>query len=142
MAGTRALFRNYAGEFVMGNLPKDPMFLYQDSIFKITTHIGYFITPHFNYYGIVNAGERKVVVEPTRQLIHNLQDLRTLAFRMDIPQNEVDAFITGMQSIVRMPLESVMQMLCVVNYILNGEKLELKDIAIYKTLFAREIPTS
>lgn len=35
-----------------------------------------------------------------------------------------------MQSIVRMPLESVMQMLCVVNYILNNEKMELKDIAI------------
>lgn len=113
------------------NLPKDPMFLYQDSIFKITTHIGYFITPHFNYYGIINAGKYKIVVGPTRQLVHNLQDLRTLAFRMDIPQEELDAFITGMQSIVRMPLESVMQMLCVVNYILNDEKQELKDIAIY-----------
>lgn len=113
------------------NLPKDPMFLYQKPIFEITTHIGYFITPHFNYYGIINAGKYKIVVGPTRQLVHNLQDLRALAFRMDIPQNEVDAFITGMQSIIRMPLESVMQMLCVVNYILNGEKLELKDISIY-----------
>lgn len=113
------------------NLPKDPMLLYQKHIFEITTHIGYFITPHFNYYGVINAGKYKIVVGPTRQLVHNLQDLKTLAFRMDIPQNELDAFITGMQSIVRMPLESVMQMLCVVNYILNDEKLELKDIAIY-----------
>lgn len=64
------------------NLPKDPMFLYQDSIFKITTHIGYFITPHFNYYGIINAGKHKIVVGPTRQLVHKLQDLRTLVFRM------------------------------------------------------------
>ena len=115
------------------HLPKDPMFLYQDSIFEITTHIGYFITPHFNYYGIINAKQYKIVVGPTRQLVHNLQNLRTLAFRMDIPQNELDDFIAGMQSIVRMPLESVMQMLCVVNYILNDEKLELKDIAIYDT---------
>ena len=113
------------------NLPKDPMFLYREPIFEITTHIGYFITPHFNYYGIVNAEKYKIVVGPTRQLVHNLQDLKTLAFRMDIPQNELDAFLTGMQSIVRMPLESVMQMLCVVNYILNDEKLELTDIAIY-----------
>lgn len=113
------------------NLPKDPMLLYQDPIFEITTHIGYFITPHFNYYGIINAGKHKIVVGPTRQIVHNLQDLMALAFRMDIAPDELDDFIAGMQSIVRMPLESVMQMLCVVNYILNGEKLELKDITIY-----------
>lgn len=113
------------------NLPKDPMLLYQESVFDIKTHIGYFITPHFNYYGIINAENYKIVVGPTRQLVHNPQDLRALAFRMDIPQDELDDFITGMQSIARMPLESVMQMLCVVNYILNNEKLELKDIAIY-----------
>ena len=113
------------------NLPKDPMFLYQKPIFEIKTHVGYFITPHFNYYGIINAEKYKIVVGPTRQLVHNLQDLRSLAFRMDIPLSDLDTFIAGMQSIVRMPLESVMQMLCVVNYILNDEKLELKEIAIY-----------
>lgn len=122
---------NLVMNYSVVNLPKDPMFLYQESIFAITTHIGYFITPHFNYYGIINAGKHKIVVGPTRQLVHNLQDLKALAFRMDIAQDELNDFITGMQSIVRMPLESVMQMLCVVNYILNNEKLELKDIAIY-----------
>lgn len=127
----------YDGELIMNysivNLPKDPLHLYRKSVFEITTHIGYFITPHFNYYGIINAGKHKIVVGPTRQLVHNIQDLRALAFRMDIAQDELDDFINGMQSIVRMPLESVMQMLCVVNYILNDEKLELKDIAIYDT---------
>ena len=125
----------YDGNLIMNysvvNLPKDPMSLYQKPIFEIATHIGYFITPHFNYYGIINAEKHKIVIGPTRQLVHNPQDLRALAFRMDIPQDELDDFITGMQSIVRMPLESVMQMLCVVNYILNDEKLELKDISIY-----------
>lgn len=114
-------------------LPKDPMILYQEAIFGVKTHIGYFITPHFNYYGIINAEDYQLVVGPTRQLVHNLQDLRTLAFRMDISHDDLDDFISGMQNIVRMPLESVMQMLCVVNYILNDEKLELKDIAIYDT---------
>lgn len=125
----------YDGKPIMNysvvKLPKDPLLLYQDPVFDITTHIGYFITPHFDYYGIINAEKHKIIVGPTRQLVHNQQDLRTLAFRMDIPRDELDDFITGMQNIVRMPLESVMQMLCVVNYILNDEKLELKDIAIY-----------
>lgn len=32
---------------------------------------------------------------------------------------------------MRMPLGSVLQMLCSINYILNDEKLELKDITIF-----------
>ena len=63
--------------------------------------------------------------------MHNPQELRALAFRMDVAPDELPSFMAGMQNIVRMPLDSVMQMLCVVNYILNGEKLELKDITIY-----------
>ena len=114
-------------------LPKDPMELYREEIFKVTATIGYFVTPHFNYYGIINAGAEKLVMGPTRQLVHNPQELRALAFRMDIPGEQIPAFLEGMQNIVRMPLESVMQMLCVVNYILNGEKLTLSDIAIFDT---------
>ncbi len=36
-----------------------------------------------------------------------------------------------MKGIMRMPLGSVLQMLCSINYILNDEKLELKDITIF-----------
>lgn len=115
------------------NLPQDPMELYREEIFKVTATVGYFVTPHFNYYGIVNTGADKLVMGPTRQLIHNPQDLRALAFRMDIPGEQIPAFLEGMQNIVRMPLESVMQMLCVVNYILNGEKRSLEDISICDT---------
>lgn len=35
-----------------------------------------------------------------------------------------------MKAIVRMPLESILVMLCNVNYVLSGEKLELRDLTI------------
>lgn len=129
------LFRNGVLEryYSVVQLPKDPMELYRESIFAITAHVGYFITPHFHYYGVVNSGDKKIVIGPTRQIIHNPQELRALAFSMDIPRDRIPEFMAGMQNIVRMPLDSVMQMLCVVNYILNGEKLGLEDIAIYDT---------
>lgn len=114
-------------------LPQDPMELYREPIFAITAHVGYFITPHFHYYGVVNSGDKKFVIGPTRQILHNPQELRALAFSMDIPRDRIPEFMAGMQNIVRMPLDSVMQMLCVVNYILNGEKLGLGDISIYDT---------
>lgn len=114
-------------------LPKDPMLLYQDEIWKIKDHIGYFSTEHFHYYGIVNSGDAKIIIGPTRQIPSTEQELRELAFRADIATEHIDDFITGMKSIVPMPLESIMQMLCTINYILNDEKKSLEDISIYDT---------
>lgn len=112
-------------------LPKDPMTLWQREIFSITDHVGYYVTPEFHYYGIVNAGRRRIVVGPTRQIGEQEQELRDLAFRLDLTGEEAEAFLAGMGSIVRMPVESVLQMLFTVNHVLTGEKLELRDISIY-----------
>ena len=113
------------------NLPKDPVELYREDIWNITEHVGYYVTQLFNYYGIVNFGTRKIIIGPTRQLGNTDQELRELAFQLDVPPEDTDEFLAGMKSIIRMPLESIMQILCTLNYILNGEKLTLQDIAIY-----------
>lgn len=113
-------------------LPKDPMEVYREDIWRVTTNVGYFVTNHFHYYGIINSGETKIVIGPTSQTPDNDQELRELAFRADVPAEDTEEFVEGMKSIVRMPLESIMQTLCTINYILNGEKLELEDITIYE----------
>ena len=113
------------------SLPRDPVELYRDDIWHITEHIGYYVTRLFNYYGIVNFGTKKIIIGPTRQLGNTDQELRELAFQLDVPSEDTDEFLTGMKGIIRMPLESIMQILCTLNYILNREKLTLQDIAIY-----------
>ena len=113
------------------NLPKDPVELYWEDIRRITEHVGYYVTQLFNYYGIVNFGTKKIIIGPTRQLGNTDQELRELAFRLDVAPEDTEEFLRGMKSIIRMPLESIMQILCTLNYILNGEKLTLQDIAIY-----------
>lgn len=113
-------------------LPKDPMEIYFDEIRRVTTNVGYFVTKHFHYYGIVNSGETKIVIGPSKQVSGNDQELRELGFLADVPAEDMDEFVEGMKSIVCMPLESIMQMLCTINYILNDEKLELEDITIYE----------
>ena len=114
-------------------LPRDPMRVYQEQIFAVTAHVGYITTPHFHCYGIVNSGAVKIVIGPTRQVEERDQELRELAFRADVPADEMEDFIAGMKSIVRMPVESILQMLCTMNHVLNGETLSLKDITIYDT---------
>lgn len=116
----------------MVNLPKDPMELYRQEILAIPDHVGYYVTPQFHYYGVLNSGSAQMVIGPTRQTVESEQELREFAFRLNLRGSEAHAFAEGMRAIVRMPVESVLQMLCTVNYVLNGEKLELKDLCIYE----------
>ena len=112
-------------------LPKDPICINLDSILAIKEHVGYFVDPYFAYYGIVNSGNQKVVIGPTRQIPLAEQELKELAFKADVPSSQIDDFVTAMKSIIPMPLESIMQILCVLNHVLNGEKTELKEISIF-----------
>ena len=112
-------------------LPRDPMTLYEGEIRAVRAHVGYFATPLFHYYGVLNAPAGILVVGPTSQIMAGEQDLRELAFRLDVPPGEVNAFVAAMQGIQRLPVETLLQMLCTVNHFLNGgEKLTLSDVAI------------
>ena len=112
-------------------IPKDPVELFWDEIQAVTDHVGYFITPRFYLYGIINSGNIKIVVGPTAQIAAGDQSLRELAFQAGVPKDETQAFVEGMKSIMPIPLESLLMMLCPINYILNDEALELKDITIH-----------
>lgn len=115
----------------VGRLPRDPMDIYRKEIFAIKKHIGYYMTSQFQYYGVVKRGKTRVVMGPTRQVNVSDAELRSLAFLADVPPDDTDDFVAGMKSIVPMPLESVMQTLCAVNYILNDEKVTLADLTVY-----------
>lgn len=114
------------------NLPIDPICINQDAILAIDNHIGYFVNSYFSYYGIVNSGNQKVVIGPTRQIPLSEQELKEIAFKADVPSSQIDDFVVAMRSIIPMPLESIMQILCVLNHVLNGEKTELKDVSIFE----------
>lgn len=113
------------------NLPKDPIALSLPEILKIDTHIGYYATDYFAYYGIINAYGKKIVIGEVRDTAQSERELRELAFRLDVSADDTEDFIAGMKNVVRMPLESILQVLCAVNYVLNDEKTELRDIVIY-----------
>ena len=112
-------------------LPVDPIVVCWDSIKQITSNVGYYVTEQFHYYGIINSGDIKIVIGPSKQISEADQELRKLGFQADVPPEDMEDFVQGMKSIICMPLESILQILCTINYILNDEKLEIKDIAIY-----------
>ena len=112
-------------------LPKDPICVSENDILAVADNVGYFVDENFSYYGIVNSKNQKIVIGPTRQIPLAEQELKELAFKADVPSSQIDDFVAAMKSIIPMPLESIMQILCVLNHVLNGEKTELKDISIF-----------
>jgi YSIRK-targeted surface antigen transcriptional regulator len=117
--------------FSVVELPADPIKPYLDKVFEITEKVGYFTTPYFNYYGVVSSGPYTVVLGPSRQTPMNERDMRFLAFECDISADKTEEFISGMKSLVEMPLGSILQILCTMNYVMNGEKLSLEDVSIF-----------
>jgi len=126
------------------SLPKDPVLLYWEEIQKLRAPVGYYVTDGFRYYGVISYENQKIVLGPTSQTGSSDQELRELAFRLDVSPEETEDFIMGMKSIIRMPLESIMQTLCAMNYVLTGQKLSLQDIVVLDSqqeLLSRESVT-
>ena len=113
------------------SLPKDPMTPYKEEILAITSHIGYYVTPDFFYYGIVKSEELTIVIGPSMQIKCDERTLRELAFRCDVEKEDMNDFLAGMKVLLPLPLDSILQMLCAMNYVMNGEKLGLEDLRIY-----------
>ena len=127
--------RVYKGEELLSfhspvTLARDPMLLYKEQLWRVQDHVGYFLTEQFYYYGILTSGELRFIVGPTRQLPASEQELRELAFQMELAREEAEEFGRSIKAIVNMPVESLLLMLCSINYMVNGEKLELKDLTI------------
>lgn len=114
------------------NLPIDPISLHEEELFKTKGHVSYFLDSFFFYYGIISFDNYLLVVGPSRQIKISEQDVRDYAFMNNVSENDINDFVSGIKAIVNIPLSSLLQMLCMTNYVFNnGEKISLKDIQIY-----------
>ena len=108
----------------------DPIVPYLKEILGVKSHIGYFSTPLFHYYGIVNSGRFKIVLGPSRQSKENKEALGELAFECGVSKEDTPGFVSALLSLLPLPLPSILQMLCSLNFILNKEKLSLADLTL------------
>lgn len=110
------------------NLPRDPILLAQKDIPFPNDHILFRSTSGFFYFGIVISGSYQIVTGPSRQTDAQDQELKDMAFELNLPSDDIPDFLTGMKQIVRLPLESMMQMMCAINFMVNHEKVTLNDL--------------
>lgn len=112
------------------HLPKDPIALCVDKLLEITEPVGYYITSDFDYYGVSNHKNQSIIIGPARQSTPNEQYLRKLAFDLSVDPDDMQAFLSSMKVIIHMPLESILQILCTIHYVITGEKIGLNDLSI------------
>ena len=119
------------GCYSISELPVDPFALCREEVFKIDKHIGYYVTARDTYYGVVRAGETRIVMGPTSQIPFAEQRLHDMAFLLGVKKEGLKDFIGSMKRIVSLPLVSVVQYLCLINYVVNeDEKLSVLDVTI------------
>ena len=109
-------------------LPDDPVRLPQKEISFPNEHIVFHVTDNFFYFGTVRSDRYRIVIGPSRHTAASEQELTGMAFDLGLSSDDVTDFVTGMKQIIRFPLESMMQMMCAVNFMLNHEKVTLNDL--------------
>ena len=108
----------------------DPVLLYRKKLWDIQETVGYYLTEGFSYYGVIRSDKIRMIIGPTWQLPVSDQELKELAFRIGLNKDDTEEFCQSIKAIVNMPVESLLLMLCSINYMINGEKLELRDLMI------------
>jgi len=115
-------------------LKYDPFILCKNEVFDSGLPIGYFLTKEFDYYCFLRFETDKVlVIGPSRLSDLTEQEIRLFAFSLNVPNEEYEEFRLGIRSIIHMPLDSLLQILSTLNYVLNNEKIELEDIKIIES---------
>ena len=113
-------------------LLKDPFELSKEAAFKLKDEVAYYQSPYYYYYAIANIDDIKLVVGPTRQLPISKQELKSIAFSLGIPISANDEFISEMESLVSLPLMSLLQIMCMVFFAFTGKKKSLESIVIHE----------
>ena len=119
-------------DYSLIKLLKDPFVIDQTNAFKLNDEICYFQNSYYYYYGIINFEHYKVVVGPTRQLAISKQELKSFAFSLEIPSSSIDEFISQMETLVSLPLMTLLQILCMVYFAFTGKKKSLENIVVHE----------
>lgn len=123
------LYRNgkFAGLYHHTKFKPDLAILEEEHIFQSSGSVSYYMDENFLYYGLFRAdhGAVALIIGP---VTHNPVD-RTLAVRilrsMGENTNRAGELVSYFSTIPCYPLQNFLQILCTVNYFLNGEKLDV-----------------
>ncbi len=112
--------------------PADPASRYETQFFGMSDHISYYNAPDSSYYGVMTLDKIRIVIGPSFTHTPTNQELHDMAYAMNISGRDFEAFRASMRTLVPMPLDSIIQMMCTLNHVFTGEKLNVSDLQIHE----------
>lgn len=109
----------------------DPATLYIDKLLSIEKKISYYITPYYEYYGIVHHMEYTLILGPTFQIPITKQNAREMMFLLGVEKSKRENYQSMLQRITPMPLQLFLHFLCLLNFYLSDEKHNVSDILLF-----------
>ena len=109
---------------------KDPFILDSYELFAKNEDIGYITTSDFFYYAYIKHDAFLLVLGPFRLIKPNDMIINKLALRLNVTKDDSDSFISSIKTINCIPLETILQSLCVIYFVLNGKKVSMSDILL------------
>lgn len=106
----------------------DPFDFIKEEIFKSQKHINYFTSKNNFYYVIIQNESTKIVIGPSFYNIPEDYILNRICFEFNLNKEDSISFKNTIKSINRFPLETLLQVACSLNYLLNDEKIKLGDL--------------
>ncbi len=120
--------------FRMHHLHPDPLLLYLEELLSKKENISYYITPYLQYFGIINHKEFTIILGPVGHCNLNRQEEHDYAFLLGISHQEFRLLLKDMNTINTIPLENFLYMLLLINFYLNGERLDLSALSLYDSV--------
>lgn len=112
-------------------LYKDPALLYLEQFLEIRKTISYYITPFYEYYGILCHNEYLLILGPTSEFPISKAQIREMMFLLGIPEQKKAIYQSQVQGIPPMPLQIFLHFLCLLYYYLSGEKKSASEIMLF-----------
>ena len=111
-------------------LPIDPLSLDLDVLLSCTQEVGYVLGKTDCYFGYVNSSSYSVIIGPSKETSFDVDNARSLIEGLKISEEEKQLFQSGIKSIKTMSLNAFAQILCLIEYLLNGHKIALEEIIL------------
>lgn len=112
------------------DLIKDPITIVENEILSKNEKIGYITTNDFFFYTYINYLEYKIVIGPFRLVKADDNVLSMMAFKLGLPNDDIQQFASSMKSFQPTSLEIIIQTACTLYFVLTNEKIMIKDILI------------
>lgn len=135
---------NFKGLYHHTSFKPDPAITEEANIFRNPGNVGYYMDKNFLYYGLFRSARDSValVMGPVAQVPVDRAMAVKLLRAMGESVSRAGELTDYFAAIPSYPLRNFLQILCTVNYFLNGEKLDVSRLLLLQEDAADSMPAA